>query len=286
MIGAVEQEEVLQSPSKDQVNERTNSRIKMHSFLTSVRHTSLSSQSGPLQADPAGEEILELLKSTAHDLRGALVSVGAGLKLVEKGYFGQMDQGVAKEINKLKGHIAALTGMLEDSLGRAFSLSEGVIAGFEQLNLKADVLDPVIAELSNEMEQRCALFHNGLGSIPPAMLSLRGDRFWLKVIFRNLLGNALKYGGKGLELAVDLCSRADLLLVDVYNSGKPIPEEHRPFLFERLKTFRAGEGVKSQGLGLGLHLVKQAVARHGGVIRYEVKGEGSNFVLTLPKHAI
>ena len=113
---------------------------------------------------------------------------------------------------------------------------------------------------------------------------MQGDSFWLKMIFRNLLRNALKYGGQGVQLAVGLCLHSDCFLVNVYNSGQSIPEEHRPFLFERMKTFRSQEGEKNHGLGLGLWLVKQAVRKHGGEILYQARGDGSNFVFTLPRN--
>jgi len=246
---------------------------------------SLSSCQGfSLQSDFLGGEILHLLKSTAHDLRGGLVGIGAGLKLLEKGRYGWMDQSAACEVQKLRLDVASLMGMLEDSLGRAFSLSEGVIHGAKEVNLRTDVIDPVLAELANEMDRRRAAFHNGMESVPNEMLTLQGDGFWLKVIFRNLLRNALKYGGQGVRMSVGLQFRKNVFLVNIFNSGHSIPEEHRPFLFDRVKTIRSQQGEKSHGLGLGLWLVKQAVEKHGGEILYQAREDGSNFAFTLPRN--
>ncbi|RJR46762.1 MAG: sensor histidine kinase [Desulfobacteraceae bacterium] len=249
-------------------------------------HNSLpSSLSGSLQSELVGGEILHLLKCTAHDLRGALVSIGAGLKLMEKGSYGPMDQGVSSEVGRLRSDVASLMGILEDTLGRAFSLSEGVVHGMKEVNLRADVLDPVLAELANEINRRKAVFHNGVESIPSEMLTLQGDSFWLKVIFRNLLRNALKYGGQGVQLSAGLRFRNDVFIVNIFNSGQSIPEEHRPYLFERMKSFRSHGSEKVHGLGLGLWLVKQAVMKHGGEILYQPRGDGSNFIFTLPRHS-
>jgi K+-sensing histidine kinase KdpD len=280
MIAAAEMEEECRMVPADEKDNAANHPVERDAF---VCHSSLPGQSVPAQA---GEEILQLLKSTAHDLRGAMVNVGAGLKLMEKGYYGQMDQRVSHEVRKLKSHVATLTGVLEDSLGRAFSLSEGVIQGYREVNLREDVLDPVLAELAIEMDRRGATLQNGMEPIPGEMLLLQGDCFWLKVIFRNLLRNALKYGGQGVKIAVGLRSRGDVFLVNIYNSGQAVPEELRPVLFDRVKPALTPRGGKNQGLGLGLWLIQQAVAKHGGEIRYQPWGDGSNFIFTLPRRPV
>jgi signal transduction histidine kinase len=286
MIGLAEKEHEIQKlPANEVKDKETNYQIISYAIGKPDSHSPFSGQRGSLQADFLGGEILHLLKSTAHDLRGALVSVGAGLKLLEKGYYGRLDQGVTHEVQTLRSDVASLMGMLEDSLGRAFSLSEGVVHGAMEVNLRTDVLDPVLAELANEMDRRNAAFHNGLESIPSEMLTLQGDCFWLKVIFRNLLRNALKYGGQGVRLAIGLRFRSEVFLVNIYNSGHSIPEKYRPFLFERMKTFRSRNREEHHGLGLGLWLVKQAVTKQGGEILYQAREDGSNFVFTLPRNS-
>ena len=283
MIAAAEMEEEPPIVPADEKDNAAKHPVERDAFRGPVCHSSLTGQRVSAQADFAGEEILQLLKSTAHDLRGAMVNVGAGLKLMGKGYYGQMDPRVSHEVRKLANHVATLMGILEDSLGRAFSLSEGVLQGYQEVNLREDVLDPVLSELANEMDRRGAAFHNGMAPIPRELLFLQGDSFWLKVIFRNLLRNALKYGGQGVRIEVGLKSRGDVFLVNIFNTGQTIPEELRPVLFDRVKPAIAPKGEKHQGLGLGLWLIKQAVAKHGGEILYQAWGDGSNFLFTLPR---
>ncbi|MBN1103149.1 MAG: HAMP domain-containing histidine kinase [Deltaproteobacteria bacterium] len=229
------------------------------------------------------DEILDLLKIAAHDLRGGLFNVGAGLKLLGRGYYGQMDQGVAEETHKLAGHVTSLMGNLEDCLGRAFSLGEGLETAMEELHLKRDVLDPVLSELSNQLAQSCAMFHNALDAAPVEQLLINGDRFWLKAVFRNLLRNALKYGGKKVRLAIGYKDLNNRIMLNIYNSGEPIPEESRSRLFTKFNRVSPGERGMEQGLGLGLYLVKRAIEKQGGEIWYEAKRNGSNFVFTLPR---
>lgn len=240
-------------------------------------------QPQPAQAHPCGDEILDLLKMTAHDLRGGIFNVGAGLKLLKRGSYGKMETGVSEEIDKLFGYVTKLVGTLEDSIGRAFSLSEGLLTAKENIHLQRDVLDPVLDELSIDIRQSCSLFHNALDAAPAEQLLLVGDRFWLKAVFRNLLKNAIKYGGKGVKLAVGFKNQGTHIRINIYNSGCPIPPECCHRLFTQFSHLTPSHDGKSNGLGLGLYLVKQAIESHGGNIWYEAKRQGSNFVFTLAR---
>lgn len=237
----------------------------------------------PPQHHTCSDEILDLLKMTAHDLRGGMFNLGAGLKLLRRGSFGKMEIGVSQEIDNLYGYVNRLMGNLEEALGRAFSLSEGLVTRKERINLQKDVLDPVLEELSRDLRQSCCLFHNGLEDSPAEQLMLLGDRFWLKAVFRNLLKNAIKYGGKGVKLAVGFRNQETHLRINVYNSGRPIPPERSAMLFTQFSHLESSHERKQEGLGLGLYLVRQAVEIHGGTIRYEAKRHGSNFVFTLAR---
>jgi len=72
--------------------------------------------------------------------------------------------------------------------------------------------------------------------------------------------------------------------LNVYNSGKPIPEEYRHKLFTKFMGNRNCENEKEgvAGTGLGLFLIKKVIQKLGGEIWYEAKENGSNFAFTLP----
>jgi signal transduction histidine kinase len=75
--------------------------------------------------------------------------------------------------------------------------------------------------------------------------------------------------------------------LNVYNSGKPIPEEYREKLFKKSMSQGNGENVKegAGGMGLGLYLIKKIIQRLGGEIWYEAKQNGSNFIFTFPSRS-
>jgi signal transduction histidine kinase len=229
------------------------------------------------------EEVLNMVNIATHDIRGSLVSMGAALKLIKKGYYGKIDEGVSDEISRLLFGLTGLTGIIEDFLSRSFCLRGDLDSLREELDLKEDVVDPVLNELSEEIYRIASIVHNGLKGISQEKLKIKGNKFWLKAIFRNLLKNALKYGGKGTRLAIGLRECSDHFIMNVYNSGTPVPEEYRNQLFNKFGRISSQHNGNSEGMGLGLYLVRLIIEMHGGNIWYEAKGFGSNFAFSLPK---
>jgi signal transduction histidine kinase len=108
------------------------------------------------------------------------------------------------------------------------------------------------------------------------------NKVWLKTVFRNLVKNAIHYGDWGGMISFGFEDRVSVYHLNVYNSGETIPEERRDKLFAKFSHIGNNDSEKSNGMGLGLYLVKKIIQRHGGDIWYEAKEHGSNFVMTIP----
>ena len=228
------------------------------------------------------DEILNMVSMASHDIRGSVVSVAAALKLMKKGFYGKIDEGVNTEIEKMLEKMAGLVGIVEDSMSRSLCLSGELDRLREGLDLHADILEPVLSELSNEIRDTGVIVCNGQKTTPKVACKVNGNRFLLKSVIRNLLKNAMKYGGQGTRIAIDFRNSEDHITVSIYNSGTPVPQEYRDRLFKKFDRV-SPEQKSSEGIGLGLYLVKEIIIKHGGTIRYEARKKGSNFVFTLPK---
>jgi signal transduction histidine kinase len=231
----------------------------------------------------ANEEILNILKIMSHDIRGPLTTLGAGLKLLKKGAYGSMDSNVSCQIDQLFSVLKGLMGNVEDFLGRAFSINGGLQISREPLHLNREVVQPVLLELSKEIQDRSITVENHLEALSDNALFIQGDRFWLKAIFRNLLRNAIKYGGRGCKITIGFEDLQFQYRMNVHNTGKPVPEEFRNRLFTKFGRISSEKNGNSESMGLGLYLVKEIVERHGGHIWYEATERGSNFLFNLPK---
>jgi PAS domain S-box-containing protein len=105
----------------------------------------------------------------------------------------------------------------------------------------------------------------------------------LDQVISNLLSNAIKYGG---GKPIDLCvaGQGDHVVLSIRDHGIGIPKESQPKIFQRFE--RAVSERNYGGLGLGLWIVREVVAAHGGTVRFEsAAGSGSTFIVELPYSA-
>jgi signal transduction histidine kinase len=108
-----------------------------------------------------------------------------------------------------------------------------------------------------------------------------GDAVRLQQVTANLIDNAVKYTPPGGRVAVSLAREARQAVLKVRDTGRGIPPDELPRIWERL--FRGDASRSERGLGLGLSLVKAVVQAHGGAVDVSSEpGHGSTFSVTLP----
>ena len=132
-------------------------------------------------------------------------------------------------------------------------------------------------------------------SAPSLPAQAVGDSDQLNQVFRNLIENAIKYGGENATVTVTV-SEVDRIpgsaragyAVAVSDNGPGIPKELIPRLTERFfrvdkaRSSATGTGINSTGLGLAI--VKHIVSRHRGHLAVESGvGQGSTFTVFLPR---
>ncbi|MCL4501241.1 MAG: response regulator [Deltaproteobacteria bacterium] len=240
-------------------------------------------QVNPLQAAAkVNERVLDRLMMMFHDLRGSMVSTSASLKLLVRGRYGEMGEKALGKLREVSENVDKLILLTEEFMGKAFSSVGDGDMEKEMLDLRHDVVGPVLEELADELRNHRIIVDNRLNRQPAETLAVKGSKIWLKSVFRNLVNNGIRHGGDGCTILIDWQRQGKNCRLNVYNTGKPVPEDRRAMLFSNFRKMRRAKGTGS-GMGLGLYLSRDIITKHGGDILYEPMQNGSNFVVTLPQ---
>jgi len=115
-------------------------------------------------------------------------------------------------------------------------------------------------------------------------ITARIDIYLLEQAFINLLDNAVKYSGDKSEIHITIDDSPDEIAVQFKDFGSGISEKHLSRIFERFYRIGKARSRNLGGTGLGLAIVKHIAIAHGGSVSVQsVPGQGSTFVIHLPK---
>ena len=104
---------------------------------------------------------------------------------------------------------------------------------------------------------------------------------WEKIVL-NLLSNAFKFTFEG-SISIELAERDDMVRLSVRDTGVGIPPEALPRLFDRFQRVEGSRSRTHEGSGIGLALVKDLVALHGGSIEATSEPDhGTELIVTIP----
>lgn len=104
----------------------------------------------------------------------------------------------------------------------------------------------------------------------------------LESILRNLIENALKYGGESVKIRVEVCTQEQEYLFRVIDNGPGIPESEREHIFESFYRVDDSLARLTSGAGLGLAICQGLVKAHGGKIWAEPRDVGACIAFTIP----
>lgn len=116
--------------------------------------------------------------------------------------------------------------------------------------------------------------------LPPGEAYINGDAERISEALDNLIGNALKFTPPGGAIDVSLESRPGEVEIHVRDTGPGVAEHDRPSVFKAYWKGGSGHG----GAGLGLHISKVIVEKHGGSIWVDGDGSGADFGIRLPRN--
>jgi two-component system sensor histidine kinase BaeS len=208
--------------------------------------------------------------SVAHELRTPLAVLRSQVEAVQDGII-QADPGT---LTSLHEEILRTTRLVDD----LETLASAEAAGFA-LQRQPVALRPLLEDAVREVT---GLFGDQQVRVEARLTDVvvAGDPVRLRQVAANLLSNALKFTPPGGWVSVELAAEEGQAVLRVADSGPGIPPEELPRVFDR---FFRGSGVRAGGSGIGLAVVRELVAAHGGAIEAQSPpGAGAVFTVRLP----
>ena len=219
----------------------------------------------------------EFLATLAHELRNPLAPLRNGLDILRR----SPDSQSAAEIRDMMDRQLVHLVRLIDDLLDVSRVSQGKI---ELRRARIAAADAVRAAL--EASRPLIESHNHTLSvdIPEEILWLDADHVRLSQAVSNLLNNAAKYTPTGGRIALTLRRDIDDVVISVEDNGVGIPKDMQSKVFQLFTQIDDHLSRSQGGLGIGLALVRQLVAMHGGEVEAQSAGpgEGARFTVRLP----
>jgi two-component system CheB/CheR fusion protein len=227
------------------------------------------------EADRRKDEFLAML---GHELRNPLAPIRNGLAVLR--HRGGADPTVARVLTLMERQVAHAARLIDDLLDVS-RVTRGVIELRREPVILADVVTRALEEARPDLEERR---HRLELVVAPEPLVLSADPARVQQIVTNLLTNAAKYTPPGGRVSLRVGREGGEAVVRVRDDGIGIRPEMRARIFELFTQADRVEGRVSEGLGLGLPLVKRLVQLHGGSVEVHSDGPGlgSEFVVRLP----
>jgi len=221
----------------------------------------------------------EFVSTMSHELRTPLsVIIGYTDMLSDDGLD---DADRAQTLGRIRRAGLELLEMIEAtlSLGR-------LDAGRDPACIERVDVAAVLDELASEFAALGSRPRTVLHFEPAADLVLDSDRRKLRMILKNLIGNALKFTPSG-EVIVRCELRRERCAFVVRDTGVGIAPEHLPVIFEMFRQADSSDTRSYGGVGLGLYIVQRLLDQLGGDIAVaSAPGRGTTFTVTLPMHHV
>ena len=221
----------------------------------------------------------QLTSNIAHELKTPLASVKGYLETIinnknlpkeKQVYFVQRAFIQSERLNALLNDISLLNN-IEDA---------GDLFLFKHIHLRP-LINDVIENQESRLNEKNMLVQVSVND----NVLVYGNDSLLSSIFQNFIENSINYAGENATIQIKQYLEDEKFYYLSYaDSGKGIPEEHLPRIFERFYRADEGRTRENGGTGLGLSIVKNAVQLHKGEISVRNKPEGGlEFLFSLAK---
>ena len=218
----------------------------------------------------------EFIAAASHELRTPLTTVQMGIHLLLEGAAGDVTARQRQVLTACRDDVARLERLMRELLDLS-RIESGETAPHFAPERVEEVIGDAVRRVDPQIErQGLTLTVDVTAGLPPVSV----DRSQIERVITNLLTNAIRATGRGGHITVTAVARQGLVSISVADTGRGIPPEYLPRIFE---PFVQAPNAPPGGSGLGLTLSRRIVEAHGGQIAVQSEVDhGTAVTFTLP----
>jgi signal transduction histidine kinase/CheY-like chemotaxis protein len=250
--------------------------------LRSVNHAAVeigqTESTRRVEAERLGRIKDEFLANLSHEIRTPLNAILGWSQLLEPGKTSEVD--LIEGLQVITRNARTQARLIDDLLDMSRIISGKMRLDVQKMNLP-EVIDAAIESVKPAAQAKGIKLQK---VIDPIAGPVTGDPNRLQQVVWNLLTNAIKFTPKGGSVQVVVERSNSHVELSISDTGKGIPADFLPHVFERFSQADDSARRGYKGLGLGLAIVKSLVELHGGSVRVKSGGEdkGTTFIVSLP----
>ena len=204
--------------------------------------------------------------NAAHELQTPLAAVQAEVQRYQR----QSDPGREEMLSCISTRVNRATNTVTQLLTLA-RLDPEQSVPLEAVDLNELIIDTVAEEGATALERELDVRLPDEGTV-----TIHGHAEWLKILLRNLVGNAFKYADHGGEVEISLNRQPGKVRLTIANDCPEIDDDNWQRLTDRFFTLPDSE---PSGVGLGLSIVQRIAEQHQAVLRFGSWRSGRGFML-------
>lgn len=221
---------------------------------------------------------MDMIGFVSHELKNTLGVIYTSARALNLGFAGTLTEQQAVLVGGITNSIDTAVKMTRDYLDLARIEKGELMIKAQLLDFAEQVAEPVIKDIHPFISSRGMRLENNL----PEHLKVSGDKELLRIVCKNFIDNAVKYGRESGVIRLGCMKSGENYAFEVWNEGDGLAPDKLAQLFGKFVRLHRDKDT-TRSTGLGLFITKDIIEKHGGSVRAESReGEWISFTFTLP----
>ena len=227
---------------------------------------------------------LGLLGFTTHELKQPLGVLNGYIIMLQGETLGKLSTDLQREaLLEMRINVNTLNDMIQKYLQLTKIEAGQLVVEKKRINIFKEAINPVLEGESPQLSiKQMQVVIEERGKLEK--MEITADPVLMRIVFSNLVTNAIKYGRAGGIINLGFQEQEDTRRFHVKNEGPGIPKDKLMTIFDKFVRIDIKELGKQMGTGLGLYNTKEIIEKHGGKIWAESEeGKWADFIFLIPE---